>query len=350
MRFVSLFCFLLLALSSAKVDSKSGGTSGIRPGFEDDESDYISATFHFEKAKEEDSSWFGTKFIVAPITVPIDVAIKLYKGKSLDEVRKEDQNYVIGYVALVYGLGKIQDMHFFQTMEDFHASSDSVSNIKPKNILVITQPGGVSSHNPGETVEYYKKKYKADNIRVLEIESITDLPVEFRRLNLNKIKYDRVDFIIHGTPGKLYFKNDVLHRKNLGILGSINFMSPGAELRLVSCTVGCDLNFMKNSDKFLRELGRVFMPEGGRIVASPKIINSMLNSRHSEIYKKAMSFLNVTGLGGPLRLWLAFNSIDGLFTESLYQKAWNARYIDIPPLNLPNDCPSQFVKLATPQN
>jgi hypothetical protein len=126
-------------------------------------------------------------------------------------------------------------------------------------------------------------------------------------------------------------------------------MTPGAELRLVSCTVGCDYNFMRNSDEFLRKLGRLFMPEGGRIVASPKIVNSMLESRHSEVYKKLMSFINIIGIGGPLRLKLAIDSIDGLFTEELYQKAWNARYIDIPPMNMANDCPSQFVKLVTPQ-
>ncbi len=349
MRFVSLISFLLLALSSAKVESKGGGSIGIRAGFEDDESDYIPATFHFEKAKEEDSSWFGTKFIMAPITVPIDVAIKLNKGKSLNEIRKEDQNYVIGYVVLAYGLGKIQDMYFFQTMEDFHASSDSVSNLKPKNILVISKPKGVTSHKPGETVEYYKNKYNPDSIKVLEVASPAELSALIWKLNEEKVKYDRLDMILHGTPGKLIFDNGEIDIKNISILGPIEFMTPGAELRLVSCTVGCDYNFMRNSDEFLRKLGRLFMPEGGRIVASPKIVNSMLESRHSEVYKKVMSFINIIGIGGPLRLKLAIDSIDGLFTEELYQKAWNARYIDIPPMNMANDCPSQFVKLVTPQ-
>lgn len=255
----------------------------------------------------EEGTWLGTKYIVAPITVPIDIAMKLHQGKDWKKIAIQDGQYVIGYLAVVYVGGKIYDSYFFIAGKNYHDAADRISK-EPQNILFVYAQD--TKKSKAEYLQLFSERYPHAKVTSVEVNKFNGFLEELAKINPTE-KFDRIDLFFHGNVGQM--GNDI-HIKNLKKMDTMNFATAGAEVRVTSCSVGASYLCGNAGPKFLKALGDKLLPEGGRVIAPTKTLNTVSQDIAPLLYHPISVGSGLSGIVRSLQAALhSLWTVDALF-------------------------------------
>jgi hypothetical protein len=262
----------------------------------------------------KESTWLGTKYVIAPITVPIDVALKLRRGEDKNEILTQDGKYVLGYLTLTVVAGKVINTYFETTMYDYNSVVNHAAKSKGDNILIIQQKG------IGDSLVKTIQNQNSDNppkIQTIELEKSQDLPILLKNLPQEQ-QFDRIDFFMHGDPGELVLTNakspsmDADFFRNLK---DLRIAAPNGQIRIQACHTG--MNFICNpaGERFMTAISEALLgSSGGHVFTSTKLLNLVSGSK--ENYAFTYRVLRISGIEGLIKA----NKIIGITAMTIFGK------------------------------
>ncbi len=229
---------------------------------------------------------FG-RYVMAPFVVSFDLVFNTISQGVVEGVQTtvaEDIPYVGGYVGAVYLSYRLKKMFFEIGLSDFIKKTDKVFSSEPKRVLFlnfISEKDPLAGYPEGVFATVYSNHPDA---QLLHISSFADLREKLQALPQDQ-SIDRIEIFGHGAPGKIGIGIDpamnrqaregtLLSQEKLSLLGNLNldFAAPGAELRLVSCSLATNTFRSTVGEDFLKSIATIFLPRGGRALATPKVI------------------------------------------------------------------------------
>lgn len=243
-----------------------------------------------------ETTWYGSKYYLAPITVPIDVYQKIKADRPVNEILAEDGRYVVGYAAIV-AAGTAAHRYYSISAYDFNELVDRGGNTNPEKILFLSKKSAVFG---GLYKVLLRRRYPNATITEISGETSRDILAKVAALPQDE-QFDRIDWSVHGSPGKVEDgRITTIDSAALKKLSAVNVLRSGGELRLISCGVArSGLCGGRAGEEFASELGRIFVPNGGSVFVSTKSVNAIIYdpSMQPKITKVIDSFID-----GPFQI------------------------------------------------
>jgi hypothetical protein len=201
----------------------------------------------------------------------------------------------LGYLVFVKVGGKLTDAYIVQSIGDFRRAVDRVTNQPARRVLLIVDYDGPLLN------QFLNENYPTQPaIKMIRPSSQENLIHQLHALEGKQAGFDQIDLLMHGAPGHLNLKISDITQKSLEALSPLHIAKPGAQVRIYSCHVGMNTACSNVGEKFMQEIGRILLPEGGSVFASTKRLNHFQGDA-AELQKQLLKF-DLTGVSGPLRL------------------------------------------------
>ncbi|MBP7843238.1 MAG: hypothetical protein KA116_00340 [Proteobacteria bacterium] len=201
------------------------------------------------------------------------MAYKMNREEALKATAEEAPPYLVAHALLYWGLGKVSKVYYKINYDDFHQKVSAKLNPNPESVLFINTIDAKDKLGDYPALEF-ERLYAKSSSEYLEAESIDDLKRKLKDLEKGAKTFDRIEFWGHGHPGRLAIgKKDKLSLKNLNLLSDmkLNITKPGAEIRMISCSLSGKSPF-HNGEDFLTQFGKSLLPHGGRIFGATRDI------------------------------------------------------------------------------
>ena len=303
-----------------------------------------------EWSKSKETTWLGTKYLFAPVTVPIDVALKLYRNQDKANILKDDGSYVIGYVFLNVGLGRIHDAYLATEAGVFHESIDVAGKHVPKKILLIFS---TEMHKKLPKYETMYLDYQTNpEVTKISAKNFNNLVDQLERLPQNG-QFDRIDILAHGQPGGLRLGvGPFATKKHFDYIAKkgLNIAAPGAEVRLTSCMPAANRFCARTGDELLESVGRALIPKGGKVYGSTKpLVGAYVTTEEFLEFRRELE-RHWSGLGALIRPAQVTQVLSHApWTSDLSDRPFAATEITISPQSdhdsVQGSCSSMFQKV-----
>jgi hypothetical protein len=221
----------------------------------------------------------GVRVLFAPmqtLMMPLNyrMAYKMNREEALKATAEEAPPYLIAYALLYWGLGKVSKVYYKINYDDFHEKVSTKLNPNPESVLFINTIDPKDKLGDYPALEFEQLYAKFSSSEYVEADSIDDLKRELKDLEKEGKSFDRIEFWGHGHPGRIAIgKKDKLSLKNLNLLSDmkLNITKPGAEIRMISCSLSGKSPF-HNGEEFITQFGKTLLPHGGRIFGATRDI------------------------------------------------------------------------------
>lgn len=260
---------MLLCASLAKAQSENSVMMPVPNGSERLELSSVALP------KENFSEEVGKYFVMTPFVQSIRLGRKIRSDGVKDgsiNWAKDDGKYVAGYVGLAYATHRFSNAFMQIDLEKF--SHDSVKQMtpNPKKVLYVNLISDGDKLGGYAELEFRRQYGSHPGAQFIEATTAEELIRKLKALRQDA-SYDRIEVFAHGGPGKLGIGKTII--KETDLVGfkeaKFGFAKPGADLRFVSCSLaGGYVSDANVGERFVKEMGRAMMPEGGQIFAAAR--------------------------------------------------------------------------------
>ncbi len=240
----------------------------------------ITSKIHFPPNLNLDKTG-GTviKYVYGPFFVPLILAGVIKESgpeKSTGENILANSKYIAGYAVLAYGSYKLKNAFFSIDYEKYEKETASLMNDNPKKVLFLNlmdKKNGLS----GYVQAMFQKQYGShEDALYLQASTYKELIKKLSALPQDN-SFERIEIQAHGLPGTLLIgKKDKVGLGNLNLFkeAKLQIAAPGAELRLISCSLGANSLIEEKGEPFVSALAGEILPKGGRAFAATRNIVS----------------------------------------------------------------------------
>lgn len=217
------------------------------------------------------------RIVAAPIFFHQDFMKHLQKNSAGDSFYKsleDNADILTGYAALAYGTHKLNNAYFAIDEDDFNRVTKKEMIPDPKKVLYVDLLGkgdGVSWYS---NVDFENKYGKHPDAQMITADSLDELKKKLLALPQDG-SFDRIEILAHGEPGAFQIAGgDVVGANTASKMKAwgLKIATPGAEVRMMSCSLGGDDFLTPRGEKFLSNFGSSLLPEGGKIFAATRNI------------------------------------------------------------------------------
>ena len=300
-------------------------------------------------SKPEDAISETAKYFFAPFFL-MATPLSPLLGTDLSESYKDRSKHLIGYVIIGESLSKINDVVFSIDEEIYDVEAAKFLKTKPTKVLYISsfqEYGGDRALYFGAEARYQTLKKTSSNIKHVKVSDFKSLIKMLETLPQDR-SFDHIEIDLHGGPGALRFSDgSIITAADLGALEEANLRiaAPGAGLKFTACNVGAT-NFSGDAigEKFMGKFGRALLPDGGRVVASQRMVlgSTDLATIDKDFEVKIARFLKRSWdqvVQVPYELAV---SLDQIMRMGIRSRK-NVVHVDIPPRS---PCGSALSKIA----
>lgn len=238
---------------------------------------------------------------------------------TIGDVAVAGASGVIGHVVLDRTLKGTLNAYYEIEHDDFEKASDKLMSKNPEKVLYISsfREDEPSWHLAITTL--LKRYGEHPNVRALQVSSPKDLISKLRALPQDS-SFDRIEINMHGNGGLVSFadgtwltrhdhpfisENSKYFDVEELIKANLKLAKPGADLRLNACRVADDLRSSTPIGRsFMSDLGKAFMPKGGHVFASEKVLLTIPMTYKTQLkiplmglYKRAKMLVKAKPIG-----------------------------------------------------
>ncbi len=161
-------------------------------------------TVDLSKAQIERSTWFGTKFLIAPIALTLD------PHPDPEQRDRERLELLAGYLGIVLLGGAALDTFFVQSTWSFHAAINEIEGPPARRVLVLI--GQNSNYRVDEIAKAFR--LKGSEVTALSVGSRAQFLEILTKLAAEGRTFDRIDLMFHGRPGRISVGTDQISKSD----------------------------------------------------------------------------------------------------------------------------------------
>ena len=300
-------------------------------------------------SKPQDAATEATKYFFAPFFL-MATPIAPLLSSDLSESYKDRAKHLVGYVIIGESLRKVNDILFSVEEDLYDTESARLLKTKPSKILYISsfdEYGVDRTFFLGAEAKYQALKKTCPDIRRVQVSDFGNLKKTLKSLPQDR-SFDYIEIDMHGGPGALRFSDgNIITAADLSALEELNLRiaAPGAGLKFSACSVGAT-HFSGEAigEQFMEKFGKAVLPDGGRVVASQRIILGGADlATIDKDFSAQLARLLRTGWDRTVQVpYELVVSLDQIMSTGIRSRK-NAIHVDIPPRS---PCSSAFSKIA----
>lgn len=224
----------------------------------------------------------------APILVPLNVIESINKNSEDTTIDLGSLDLAAGWLAIQIGtqrLAKYPRAFLIVNQSTMLKKISKEIGAPPKRVLYInlhqfrgSEMALYRSSAFRYWVEYERKKIGT----YIDLKGIPSDSASIDRALISQIKqippgtkFDRIEINGHGSPGKLYVLNHDVTKLLENALSEQDLAAANANIILSGCNVARKVEKEFVGQKFMKEFGEKILKDGGRVFASPKVINEL---------------------------------------------------------------------------